>query len=559
MNIKVTGTDGQVFNFPEGTSQDVMRSAMQKHYGVPNQPQQKTPPALVTDDREARITQLRQERGDEFVNEMLANQGQPVDIEDNKEARHLKNINRVVGTANAAMRFSNSATLGLPKRIMSTGAGLVNLVQGEEANFSGEHEKLNQTFEDVREQFPKSSMAADIGGAVVGLNKVASAGGTAMRFVPKMATGGKRLAATTAALAVDGAAIMGAEALIDGQNSLNAAGEGGVAGAAFNIATKGAGRALMPILSKVNNSTTTEQLKRFSKIAYKRLDNLGVKYTPEAASTLKQGISDDLNVPNIGLDKVTHPHTWRIIKWMGKAEGDLPFHTLNQFRKKASRVANNPTGGEDAYAASILVKNIDDFIDAAPPAIGNGQDGKVVTSAVKEARALYRKYKASQTVEGVVEKAKRRASSGGSGSNTDNAVRQNIRQILDNPKRANYFSKTEKAAMEKVVNGAKGQNLLRLLGKAAPTGIVSMGGSSAIGGMLAGPQGALGMMALGMGAKSVSDRITQRNVKHLLHLIQTGKTLSLSKAPSAVGRIVGDEDNQEKVARVGLATLIGAN
>jgi len=396
----------------------------------------------------------------------------------------LNVLKPVLGVANFGMRASNAATLGVPKRIASTALEVKDALTGAED--VDRHAQMNSDITRVKQQFPKSSLGADIGGAVAGLGKIASAGGTATRLVPQGMKGAKGLAATTGALAADGAIIAGAQALIDGKDVGDAAQKGGAFGVAANVVTRGAGKALTPLLTKVKGSTSKVEIKRLRDVAYKRVDNMGVNYADDAVASLRQGLSDDLLNPVVSLDKATHPVSSKIYASIQKAKGDISFTKLEQFRKRAARVAANPNGGEDAYAASILSRNIDDFVMSAPASKAGGAEGQKVAAAIKEARELHRRFKGSQSIDDAVGKADLRASSGGSGANSDNATRQNIRQILDNPKRVKYFNDAERKAMEKVVRGSKGGNLARLVGKMAPTGVVSIGGSAVVGGGLPG-------------------------------------------------------------------------
>jgi len=513
-------------------------------------PQQQQP------SRADRIEKLRQERGDEFVDNMLAQfeGGGPVDLNDTDETRKAKALTATLGVANAASRFSNSATLGVPKRIISAGQEAADVFTGNDVD---RHAELRGSLEETRQKFPKSSLAADVGGAVVGLGKAAQAGVTATRFVPQAATGAKKLAGTTAALAADGAVIAGADALIDGRDASKAAGIGGAAGAAFNVITRGAGKAITPLLSKVKPATTRAELKRLRHIAYKRVENFGVKYAAPAVASLKQGIADDLVNPVVGLDRATHPVTSRIVETIKKSNGEMNFVALNNLRKRAARVASNPTGGEDAYAASILARNIDEFIESAPPTLSNGANGKDVANALKDANGLHRRVKGSDTISEAVEKANRRAASSGSGANVENATRQNIRQILDNPKRVKFFTAAEKTAMEKIVRGSKGHNLLRLLGKAAPTGTVSTVLSGSAGASLGGPLGAAAFLGTGSAARKLSEKLTQKNVDDLIFLIRNGA--APARTPTAASKTVSSNENQDAAARAALAATVGSN
>jgi len=110
----------------------------------------------------------------------------------------------------------------------------------------------------------------------------------------------------------------------------------------------------------------------------------------------------------------------------------------------------------------------------------------------------------------------------------DNATRQNVRRLVENPR--GMSEKEKELAAVVVRGGGKGQQLMRLVGKAAPTGIVSGGvGSSmgaAAGSFFGGPVGAaigsVAVPAVGQAAKKLADRATMRNVEKLSQVIRSG-------------------------------------
>ena len=87
-----------------------------------------------------------------------------------------------------------------------------------------------------------------------------------------------------------------------------------------------------------------------------------------------------------------------------------------------------------------------------------------------KARAAHSRYKKAELLDMQFEKAERQTSATGSGGNILNKMRQAVSNLLNNPRQAKWFSAEEKAAMDKFINGSPSQNVLRLIGKLAPTG-----------------------------------------------------------------------------------------
>lgn len=135
-----------------------------------------------------------------------------------------------------------------------------------------------------------------------------------------------------------------------------------------------------------------------------------------------------------------------------------------------------------------------------------------------------------------IEKAERRAASTGSGGNLDNAIRQNVRGILDNPRKSRGLTDAERQAAERVVRGGPVQNTLRLAGKLSPQGNGLMA-ALGIGGTMVNP--AIGGLALGgMAAKSTADRMTRKNVERLSQVIRAGGKTAKDLADLARGELL---------------------
>lgn len=148
-----------------------------------------------------------------------------------------------------------------------------------------------------------------------------------------------------------------------------------------------------------------------------------------------------------------------------------------------------------------------------------------VADALRTGRDAHRRASAAQTIADAETKAARRAASTGSGGNEINAMRQNLRSILDNPRKAKSFKPDELAQMAEIVSGSGGQNAMRRLSRFAPSsgGLSSMLG---IGGALASPGVALPIMAVTEGAKALGERSTRNSISQLLQSLAPDRVLS---------------------------------
>ena len=140
---------------------------------------------------------------------------------------------------------------------------------------------------------------------------------------------------------------------------------------------------------------------------------------------------------------------------------------------------------------------------------------------VKQADALYGRAKRAEDVDLRIEKAERRAASTGTGGNTVNAMRQNIRAILDNETARRGYSPAEIAAMEAIVRGDMPTNALRLIGRLSPTSgalplafnILGTAVNPAVGGTI---------MGVGLSARRGAEILTGRQINALSAMIRNG-------------------------------------
>ena len=184
-------------------------------------------------------------------------------LSDANRAQNSIDVNKaILGPANFLNRAANAGTLGATNRI----AGL----------FAGQDNVKRQS-ETARQLFPKSSIAADVGGAIGGIGKVASAGKLPSQLVGLSKR--KGLAGTTAANALDGAVIAGAESLIRGGDAGQDAVGGGLLGAGLNVLTRGAGSGLSKAFKgKKPEVPTTQDLLKGASTKRKEIDDLGVSF-----------------------------------------------------------------------------------------------------------------------------------------------------------------------------------------------------------------------------------------------------------------------------------------
>jgi hypothetical protein len=282
---------------------------------------------------------------------------------------------------------------------------------------------------------------------------------------------------------------------------------GGAVRGAINKLQTGAAKAAVP---------TNEQLEKAATAAFNKAEAAGVVIRPEGMARLAQDVTQE--IAEFGYDPALQPGVKAILDRLGDAaQNNVTLKGMDIIRRVAGNVAKIRDNPSQQAIASRVIEKIDNFVDTLPDEevlVGNARHG---AQALREARELWGRYRRSQQVDTAASRAELRAASTGSGGNADNATRQNVRRMVENPRGMNA---AEREAAERVVRGTRGQNALRTVGKLAPTGnglMTALG----VGGAMVNP--VLGVPALtGIAAKTLADRGTQRNVERLSELIRSG-------------------------------------
>lgn len=388
--------------------------------------------------------------------------------------------------------------------------------------------------------------AANIVGAVAAPVGIAGQGAT---LAGRLGTGAMQgipgLAARSGLMAAEGAGYGGLTAAGNDQNIGAGAGYGLVGGAAGNVVGEGLSAGIGKIAGMFNAKPaipSIDDLTAAKDAAYARADQAGVAYTPNAVDKINAKVMGGL--ADIGYDPALMPGASVAVNRLADLQGqNVTLTGLDTVRKIASN-GFIPGNKPNNLAVSKVIGAIDDVVGNAGAddvLMGDGQAG---AQALNEARSLSSTILKSNRVEDAVNKADLRAASTGSGGNVDNATRQNLRRLLENPR---GFTPDEQQALTTAVRGTPTQNALRLAGKLSPSGNGLMA-ALGVGGAMVNP--AVGALSLGgMGAKAIADKTTQANVQKLVDIIRAGGSRAATEAtPNTVQRLA--QTKREAIARM---------
>jgi hypothetical protein len=323
----------------------------------------------------------------------------------------------------------------------------------------------------------------------------------------------------------------------------------GVTGAVTGAATGGIAGWLAQRAAR-GTVPSANALRQESEKLFQFADDAGLVLKPDKYSAAVDDIFS--SVSNKGFHPNMHGDANTALKALQKLKGQpITLQSIKTMRELTGDVAMSQRPKERLLGRMMRDK-LDDLVAGIKDTdvIVKNPNIKVddAIAAIPKARELWAQMRRSETITDALTRAERAANKSGSGGNIDNAIRQKISSILDNPKRVAGFSDAEKRAMQDIVDGTKTQNALRLIGKLSPQGNGLMA-ALGMGAFLHNPATAV-VPATAYVAKKVADGATRSNVNVLDALIRSGGNMPSTKAISPAQRMIIDSllANQHMVA-----------
>lgn len=281
-----------------------------------------------------------------------------------------------------------------------------------------------------------------------------------------------------------------------------------------------------------------DDLRAVQRNAYDTVNSSTATLTPQATQDLTDNINARLRAENA--DQYLHPRATRTAERLG--EMDQP--TLLQVEQGRRLVGRDVAGSADAGERALgqaMKDEIDTYLDKLQPGQVQGSGVQDVVDALHTGRATTRKIKKAEQIDNAVYRAENRAATSGTGGNEINAMRQNIRAILDDPRKRRGYSAAEIEAMEAIVRGDATTNTLRQIGRFSPTaGALPMflsGGAAAGVGFGANPLLAA-PSAVGWVAKALGERLTDKQIRELSAMVRNGGPVGPKALSDAERRVL---------------------
>lgn len=271
-------------------------------------------------------------------------------------------------------------------------------------------------------------------------------------------------------------------------------------------------------LARVSEAPSIEDLQTAKNAAYKAADNTGIVISRGALNRLKVGLVNDLKKE--GLNQKLHPKAAAAVEEIVNTKGQPTLSDLETLRK----IANDAKGAiepADARLGGRIVDHIDDFEEGLSQGdlVGGSADS---ATAFKEARALNTRLAKSKTVQKLFDDAELQVGANYTTSGMENALRQQFKSLAKNDRKLRGFTPEERAAIRKVAVGAPLENALRMLGKFAPSGVIS--GYGAVAAAAVNPALAAIPVAGGI-SRYAATKMTMRNAKNAQDLVRRGSSV----------------------------------
>jgi len=313
---------------------------------------------------------------------------------------------------------------------------------------------------------------------------------------------------------------------------------GATTGAAIGAVAQPVARAIgAAVAPRAPNPTvpSNDQLRAAGNAAYQAADDAGVIITPTAMRSLADDVDNMLG--NAAFDQDLHPQiaaAVRRLRQAGDSGQNYTLQGLDILRQIAGDAADSPRRSERRLG-TMIIDRLDDMIDNLGPQDLIQGDANVAVPALQQARQIWTSLRKSELIDELVNTAELQAASTNSGGNLQNTIRQKLRTLLTNRSLGRAFNADEREALDALVRGTTTQNMLRTLGRLAPSSNSWLGVLSTFAG---GPAG-LAVPAIGAAAKGAANRSTENAVTGLSELVRSGAGLQVPVQPQGPGAVMG--------------------
>jgi hypothetical protein len=262
---------------------------------------------------------------------------------------------------------------------------------------------------------------------------------------------------------------------------------------------------------------SSQALENISTNRYQTISQSGIKFDSNAFTSDMDSIAKGLRVE--GYTPKAYPKLAGAIEELTSQAQPKDWTELQALRKmiKGGQKSVDP---EERRLASILLDEYDNYLmTVSPTKVVSGQ-AKDFGKTWQEARDAYSKMKKAEVFEDILETAKLDRSKF-TMSGAENSMAQQLRNLAKNDKRMRLFTQDEQKAIRKAAEGGTVQNLLKFVGRFAPTGPVSTILPAGI--SFASPQIGVPLTAATAGSRMMASQMREQSINDLINQMRLGR------------------------------------
>lgn len=263
---------------------------------------------------------------------------------------------------------------------------------------------------------------------------------------------------------------------------------------------------------------TTDELRDAGEAAYQRADDAGLRVASDAYDDLVLDTAE--RARKLGNNHILTPRSNAALEEMLRVTGRSQYtiDDLNILRRVANMAAISPDPS-DANIGRTIRDGIDDWLEKLDPKDILAGDPQAASAALREARDLWGRYRRSETLDQIQERALNAVGANYSAAGAQTALRQQFR-ALANSREFKRFPLNEQQAILDIVRGGPMENGLRRIGAFAPRGFFST--MFAFGGATTGNIPMMALSAAGEISKRASTGMTNNSIGRLRNIIGGG-------------------------------------
>lgn len=295
---------------------------------------------------------------------------------------------------------------------------------------------------------------------------------------------------------------------------------GGAVGLAIPAAMSGLGAVGRRLVrgKAVPDAPTSAELEAARDAAYDAVDKSGARLSPQATMDMQDRVLNRLSQEQLSERRNPLAHS------MAEDVLSLDMPMVSEVERLRQIIGSDVAGAADAGERRLGVsmkREISDFLDNVQPSDFVGGDGTAAAQGLRAGRSAVQRLAKEDAITQALAKGERNAAASGTGGNEVNAMRQQIKAILNNPKARRGYSPSEIQSMEAIARGTLPLNAMRMIARLDPTSggltnMLSLGAAGASGGASI-PLNVGGYLA----ARGV-ERGTKQQIERLLMDIRRG-------------------------------------